>query len=233
MVARALLLIALHASWSACSDRTDERSVPPSPPVVTNEVDNAEAYTLMELGEAGFQSHPKSHRQARKKFGLDATVPTSRAYDFLCRGEDRAERCICRSELPCTEADPCIDFERNLEVFREALGAAGGGVHCERAETGHCGSFHYFYFRGGIYRDEMRWFDASGALVAQRNLTDYNAYCNGTAAARWMGYVPRCAKVERDELICGEASVELPTPLGDLRDHTRDPFADMIPADLQ
>jgi len=97
-------------------------------------------------------------------------------------------------------------------------------VHCERAEVGRCGDHRYFYFQGDIHRYEMRWFDASGTLVAQRNRTDYAQYCNHTASSRWMGRVPRCEALEREELICGEAAGPLLTPVEDLRDLTRDPF---------
>ena len=113
-----------------------------------------------------------------------------------------------------------MTFDENLRVFREALARGQGEgserrtVNCLTAETGRCGAFRYFLFVGDIYRHELRWFDADGAMVAWRNVTDYDAYCGGSLA-RWKGRVPRCEEVERTELICGEGQTVL-TPLEDL-----------------
>lgn len=136
---------------------------------------------------------------------------------LVCGGEDLGT-CVCLEPLPCAAAGDCATFDENVRAFRDALAhpAEGRAVHCRRAETGRCGDLRYFDFDGDIERHEIRWFDASGRLVAQRNWTDYPAYCGGKSRVMFQGRVPKCASAARDELICGEAAASVPTPVDDL-----------------
>jgi len=125
----------------------------------------------------------------------------------VCAGSS----CVCREALPYETT-----FEENLRVFRAALDEGQGDrqVTCLSGVVGSCGAFRFFLFVGDIYRHEVRWFDADGALVGVRNVTDYDAYCGGSLA-RFAGQIPRCDAVEVDEVICGEPQPVLP-PLDDL-----------------
>jgi hypothetical protein len=143
---------------------------------------------------------------------------------LLCNPQ--RDTCLCLEPLACRERGDCITLEENLRVFRKELAkSADRQVICERAETGHCGDFRYFLFEGGIHRYELRWFDAAGKLVGQRNTTDYPEYCGGQALASYRGYVPKCEKVVSDELLCGEAKRPLSTPLEDFRARLLSPLA--------
>lgn len=167
---------------------------PEPPEAAQSAVAPALFYDDEELAELGYRLEPLEGENAR-----------------WCRGDG----CLCREPLETT-----MTFDENLRVFREALARGQGEgserrtVNCLTAETGRCGAFRYFLFVGDIYRHELRWFDADGAMVAWRNVTDYDAYCGGSLA-RWKGRVPRCEEVERTELICGEGQTVL-TPLEDL-----------------
>lgn len=115
------------------------------------------------------------------------------------------QRCVCLEPLPCGGDRPCANFEENVSAFRAALRDKGKGrrVSCDRAEIGQCGNFRYFHFAGNIDRNETRWFDANDRLVAQRNRTDFPAYCGNRAELRLMGTLPRCAEMVQTELLCG------------------------------
>ena len=139
-------------------------------------------------------------------------------YSLLCSNESNRD-CVCLEPLPCVEAGNCIGLEENIDGFKAALNQKqeGRSVNCQRAEVGQCGNFQYFLFNGDISRRELRWFGANGTLVAQRNSTDYNAYCNGKARTRFMGKIPKCASTVRKELICGQAETNLANAIEDLR----------------
>ena len=136
--------------------------------------------------------------------------------ELLCGGDD--DHCVCFEPLPCSESGDCVRLEANLAAFRSAIanGQDGRAVECRRAELGRCGAFTYFDFSGNTHRHEIRWFDASGRLVSQRNWTDHDAYCGGRASTRLMGRVPRCDAITRGELLCGKAKPGMRTPLDDL-----------------
>ena len=68
-----------------------------------------------------------------------------------------------------------------------------------------------------IERHELRWFTKDGKLVAQRNFTDYNAWCDGRARKLFTGKIPICQATERKELFCGKAENPVPNALDDLR----------------
>ncbi len=141
---------------------------------------------------------------------------------LLCGGADESS-CVCMEPLPCRESGDCVSFDANIEAFRNAVKGGQGDrtVDCSRGETGRCEKFRYFYFEGDNHRFEMRWFDASGHLVAQRNWTDYREFCGGRTRARVMGRIPRCDTLEREEIICGEADTKLLNPIEDVLRYTR------------
>jgi hypothetical protein len=127
-------------------------------------------------------------------------------------------RCACFEPQICTLPEDCLSLERNLDQFRKALAEPNQRtVSCVRAEVGRCGEFRYFYFAGDIDRYEQRWFDASGKLVGQRNWTDYPAYCGRRTNTAYSGFLPKCAEMKQEELLCGEAKQPLRPPLEDLR----------------
>lgn len=131
------------------------------------------------------------------------------AHAVVCPPDDDVY-CECIEALDCG-GEPCITLERNLEIFREALGRkTGATVHCEAAQTGTCGgegaALSYFDFNGDIHRHELRFFADDGGeprLVAMRNSTDYNQYCDGKAMTRWLGGIPKCETMTLGETICG------------------------------
>jgi hypothetical protein len=138
---------------------------------------------------------------------MGATVtPLPGAQTLVCGAG--ARNCVCLAPLPCLETGNCPSFDQNLTAFRAALAADGGDrtVTCRRAETGRCGDFRYFNFEGDIERRELRWFDSAGHLVAQRNRTDHQAYCDNRSLIRLMGAIPKCAPVVRDQVLCGNAT---------------------------
>lgn len=196
---------------------------PPEPEPSEFEVDGEPSYySDTELEALGFTLAPQDALPTREMFGPDGPTPTIEGYTFLCGGEPTRRGCVCRRPLPCAAEGDCITLEENLRVFREAISPANERrVRCERAEVGRCGDFRYFYFQGDTHRYEMRYFDARGVLVAQRNATDYPEYCNHSTDVRWMGRVPRCDRLEREELICGEADRPLRVPVEDLRAYGR------------
>ena len=127
--------------------------------------------------------------------------------------------CVCLESLPCIETGNCIGLKQNVDAFRNALNQKqeGWSVDCRRSEVGRCGNFQYFLFDGDINRRELRWFDQSGHLVAQRNSTDHNEYCDGKARTRFMGKIPKCETTVREELVCGKAETNLANAIEDLR----------------
>ncbi len=219
-----------NGSTGASAATTTEAPLTTTQPPPTTEPAPVEAppepaddryYTNAELAAAGIRIAPESAFPAEQMFGPDGPTPTISGYQFLCGDPEDQASCLCRRPLPCeadAESGPCITLDQNLEAFRSALGAGGDRqVYCEHAEVGRCGEFKYFYFQGDIHRYELRFFDPEGKLVAQRNSTDYNEYCNHTALVRWMGRVPKCDRLERDELICGAAERPLRAPLDEIR----------------
>lgn len=120
---------------------------------------------------------------------LAAKVTTLKGGRLLvCGDAETTANCVCLEPLPCGKDDKdgkdgCLTLERNLEVFRSGLAGKEKSrkVDCRHAEVGSCGAFRYFAFNGDIERNDLRWFDASGGLVAARSATDYPAYCGGKA----------------------------------------------------
>jgi hypothetical protein len=136
---------------------------------------------------------------------------------LLCGGGAQG-RCVCLESLECDRAHGCLSFDENIAAFERALAGKNPGrtVFCEVAEVGRCGDFSYFDFRGDIHRHEMRWFNRSGRLIAQRNWTDYPAYCDGRSNARWLGTIPYCSPISRDRILCGAPSRDKQPPIDDL-----------------
>lgn len=139
---------------------------------------------------------------------------------LVCGDGENTASCVCLEPLACGKQgrSGCLNLQQNVEVFRASLVAKDSGrrVDCRRAEVGSCGAFRYFAFNGDIQRDELSWFDASGALVAARSATDYPAFCGGKARIRFQGRVPDCGPMTRDELICGTGDHPLPRPIEDV-----------------
>ena len=137
--------------------------------------------------------------------------------EVLVCGTEAGSQCLCLMPLDCG-ADGCIQFTANVDAFKSALAkpSQGAKVHCEKAATGVCGTFRYFDFEGDLYRRELRWFDSTGVLVGQRNVTDYAAYCGKQTRARFQGRIPKCTTATRHELICGDAAAAM-NPLDDVR----------------
>ena len=138
----------------------------------------------------------------------------------MCSAEGNGE-CLCLAPLDCGEGG-CITYEANVAAFRQVLEKPPEGVkvYCDRAEVGRCDAFRYFDFEGDVERRELRWFDATGALVGQRNVTDYQAYCGEQTRVRYQGRVPRCGQLSGSEHICGDQKRPAKTPLEDLRRFT-------------
>ncbi len=134
----------------------------------------------------------------------------------LLRGFDGLSR-VCLKPLPCAKTGECISLKENLAVFRKALQSGQERkVSCERAEVGRCGEYRYFLFEGDIHRYEVRWFDASGKLVGQRNTTDDWAYCGGALHAYW-GQVPYCTSTVVEQILCGRRGTPVSPPLRDMQ----------------
>ena len=135
----------------------------------------------------------------------------------LVCGTEAGSQCLCLMPLDCG-ADGCIQFTANVDAFKSTLAKPpqGAKAHCEKAATGACGTFKYFDFEGDLYRRELRWFDSTGVLVGQRNVTDYAAYCGKQTRARFQGRIPKCTTATRSELICGDAAGAM-NPLDDVR----------------
>jgi hypothetical protein len=151
--------------------------------------------------------------------GFSATA-TGDGETLLCSTADGG-KCICLAPLDCG-GQPCITYDQNVAAFRAALDKPEPGVTltCERGQVGRCGSFRYFDFEGDLYRKELRWFDETGVVVGQRNVTDYQAYCNKQTRVRYQGRLPRCEKTSDIEGICGENTRPGMTPLEDLHRFT-------------
>lgn len=139
---------------------------------------------------------------------------------LVCGDVDNASNCVCLEPLACGKGGrgECVNLQQNLDIFRASLAGKDKGrrVDCRRAEVGSCGTFRYFAFNGDIARDDLSWFDSSGALVAARSATDYPAFCGGKARIRFQGRVPNCGPMKRDELICGTDDHPLPRPIEDV-----------------
>lgn len=150
--------------------------------------------------------------------GLRAT-PVGDGETLVCGSEPDAQ-CLCLVPLDCGAAG-CTGFAENVAAFRSALShpAPGSKVQCDKAAIGSCGTFTYFDFQGDLYRRQLRWFDATGGLVGQRDVTDYPAYCNKQTRSRFSGRIPKCADATSRELLCGEPPTAT-SPLDDLRRYT-------------
>ncbi|NOX43547.1 MAG: hypothetical protein GXP19_07420, partial [Gammaproteobacteria bacterium] len=168
---------------------------------VKKSIETEDYYSETELSDLGFR-----------------TVKLDEQRSLLCSNDSDLD-CVCLEPLPCTTAGNCISFKENVGAFRTALNQKQQGltVQCGRGETGQCGNFKYVLFNGDIHRRELRWFNNSGELVAQRNSTDYKAYCDGKARTQFMGKISKCASSVRKELICGKAETELPNAIEGLR----------------
>ena len=195
-----LAITALISLGPACTDRAAETSPVPTTAALSGQGQPGDFYSREQLSEMGLRE-----------------VKVDAQNVLLCGGTDESA-CVCLEALPCAADGTCTTFDQNLALLRQALAKPGDGrtVSCQRAETGRCEGFRYLDFSGDIDRHEMRWFDASGALVAQRNWADYPAYCGGRTRTRFQGRVPRCASPAREELVCGEAGGTVVTPVDDL-----------------
>jgi hypothetical protein len=195
-----IAFIALVSLFPACTDRSADTSQAPKAAAPSGQAQAGDYYSREQLGAMGL-----------REVKVDAESV------LLCGGADESA-CVCLEPLPCAAAGTCANYDQNLAILREALAkpADGRTVSCQRSETGRCEGFRYLDFSGDIDRHEMRWFDASGALVGQRNWTDYPEYCGGRARTRFQGRVPRCASPAREELICGEAGGTVFAPADDL-----------------
>jgi len=208
-------------------ERTDHRETVDTTPVEPTGIEvppNATRYwSDAQLTEAGITIRPISLDDGQQLFGPNGPIPRPTTGDLLCRTGPHDDGCMCRLPLSCeNEPEGCMTFERNVAIFRDALAQYGEErVHCEWAETGRCGEFRYFYFQGGIHHYEMRWFGPDGTLVGIRNWTDHTAYCAGSTLSQWVGQVPRCTELVRDELICGEVCGELAAPIDEVMNYTR------------
>ena len=101
-----------------------------------------------------------------------------------------------------------------VAAFTSALLRPGSGrsVHCDLAESGSCGAFRYFTFRGDLNRDETQWFDQEGELIGVYSYSDQNAYCDGATRVLVQGDLPDCQSLERNEIHCGSGASPLPPP---------------------
>jgi len=61
-------------------------------------------------------------------------------------------------------------------------------------EVGTCGEFLHVWHRWGFGDHFVKYFDASGVLVAVEVWADYNAYCDGTSFSIFFGPVPDCRR---------------------------------------
>ena len=59
-------------------------------------------------------------------------------------------------------------------------------------EIGKCGKFDYVWHRWGFGDHYVKYFDASGSLLAVEVWADFNAYCDGTSFSISHGPVPDC-----------------------------------------
>jgi hypothetical protein len=152
--------------------------------------------------------------------GLGLILTSAGEGETLVCGSEANSQCLCLMPLECASAG-CIQLSENVAAFRSALTqpAPGTKVQCDRAGVGDCGAFRYFDFQEDLYRREVRWFDASGALVGQRDVTDYAAYCGKQTRVRYVGRIPKCGAATARELLCGEPPRTL-SPLEDVRRYT-------------
>jgi hypothetical protein len=162
---------------------------------------------------------------ASKFYSLDELVALGLHASRLDAGEtllcEAGGQCICLKPLDCSSGG-CISYDENVAAFRAALKNPGPGrtLSCGRAEIGRCDSFRYLDFEGDVYRRELRWFDEAGALVAQRNVSDHDAYCGEQTRTLYTGKVPRCEKLADADRICGDGKRPAMTALQDLRRFT-------------
>ena len=217
---------------SAAPPQNDaEAHTPDAPPAAPSDAVDADAKPdeAADNGaaEAGADPAEADTRGASSLFYSDEelrglglrVVRTSDRRALVCPPGDDVY-CECIEALDCGGGD-CIALDDNLEVFREALARkTGATVHCESAQTGTCdgasGPLSYFDFNGDIHRYELRFFaetDGVSRLVAMRNSTDYNEYCDGKAMTRWLGGIPKCDAMSQQERLCGEAKSPPASPV--------------------
>ena len=206
LMLRAAMLLGLLGSMactSASPPREDVQPETPDEPAPRQDVP-VEAVPVAPPGDEVEPDLFYSDAELRE-LGL-AVERLSDTLAVVCPPDDDVY-CECIEALDCG-GEPCITLERNLEIFREALARkTGATVHCEGAQTGTCGDLAYFDFNGDIRRHELRFFADQGGerrLVAMRNSTDYNQYCDGKAMTRWLGGIPKCEALTLGETICGD-----------------------------
>lgn len=211
-------VLARHAEWlaprrAAAARAVDEMLAGRAPDPIASAAPAAPAAPRFELPKP---ARGDSYELADlRRLGL--SIEPSDGARAVLRGFDRSSA-LCLEPLACEKKKNCVTLEENLRIFRRALEPGQErSVSCERAEVGRCGSFRYFLFQGDIHRYEVRWFDGAGALVGQRNLTDYTAYCGGKTSASWQGRIPACDATVREELVCGTAKRPVVPPLEDVR----------------
>lgn len=210
---RAAMLLGLLGSMVACTSaappREDVQAETPDAPAPV------EPAPVAPVGEVADTPEPEPEPalfygdDELRELGL-RVERLSDALAVVCPPDDDVY-CECIEALDCG-GEPCITLERNLEIFREALARkTGATVHCEAAQTGTCAgdgtALTYFDFNGDIHRHELRFFADDGGerrLVAMRNSTDYNQYCDGKAMTRWLGGIPKCEAMTLGETICGD-----------------------------
>jgi len=142
---------------------------------------------------------------------------------MVCRRMPSSACASSRSRAPSRASCPSFE-EKREDLSSRASGANGDRtVHCQRAEVGHCGKLRYFYFKGDTDRDEMRWFDETGALLARRNATDYPAYCEGWSESHWEGKVPKCTALGSRRALVRRSAAPLTSAIEDMRTQTGPP----------
>jgi hypothetical protein len=173
----------------------------------TSSTEEASGYFSLE--ELKIQGHKISAVETQP-----APNSSAHANQFLVCSKLHPADCICLEPLPCEGNNTCIKFADNVGALEEALKKPGKNtLFCQYADIGMCGDFRYLNFAGDMQRREMRWFNAAGTLVGQRNATDYPAYCNGMSKVLYQGKIPKCAVSVQERSICGEPWAHNLTPL--------------------
>lgn len=146
--------------------------------------------------------------------GLVST-PLDAGQRLVCQGANSPRSCVCFTPLACVATGSCETFEGQAKALRADAG------RCERAEVGHCGDFTFIELDGELGGLRLRWFERTGRLVGERNSTHFPAYCGGEAMTAYAGEVPDCAEAVRDEVLCGQPSKAVRSPLEDLLVRTK------------
>ena len=93
----------------------------------------------------------------------------------------------------CDGACPSFD-----DSVAEVKAMAGQG-RCYKGESGACGSLRYTFYSSGVH-GFMAWF-AGDTLVAARNFSDVNEFCNNSSYREEFGDPPICDPVPA-EMYC-------------------------------